>query len=82
MIFFDIETSPLTAAEMDSRMPEFTARGNLKDEAKIKADIEEKRNKFFDNAALDPFTGRVCAIGMLHHEGEKPELIHYKGNPE
>ena len=82
MIFFDIETSPLTAAEMDSRMPEFTARGNLKDEAKIKADIEEKRNKFFDNAALDTFTGRVCAIGMLHHEGEKPELIHYKGNPE
>jgi DNA polymerase elongation subunit (family B) len=82
MIFFDIETGPLTAAEMEPRMPVFTARGNLKDEAKIKADIEEKRNKFFDNAALDPYTGRVCAIGMLHHEGEKPELIHYKGNPE
>lgn len=80
MIFFDIETGPLTAAEMNGRMPEFTARANLKDEAKIKADIEEKRNKFFDNAALDPFTGRVCAIGMLKHEGDISELIHYKGD--
>ena len=82
MIFFDIETGPLSASEMNGRMPEFQARANLKDEAKIKADIEEKRNKFFDNAALDPFTGRVCAIGMLKHEGDIPELIHYKGNPK
>jgi len=80
MIFFDIETGPLTASEMNGRMPEFTARANLKDEAKIKADIEEKRNKFFDNAALDPFTGRVCAIGMLKHEGDIPELIHFNGD--
>ena len=82
MIYFDIETGPLTAAEMNGRMPEFTARANLKDEAKIKADIEDKRNKYFDKAALDPFTGRVCAIGLLQHEGDKPELIHYNGNPK
>jgi len=80
MIYFDIETGPLTAAEMNGRMPDFSAKANLKDEAKIKADIEDKRNKFFDKAALDPFTGRVCAIGLLKHEGDKPELIHYKGN--
>ena len=81
MIYFDIETGPLNAQEMKGRMPEFQARANLKDETKIKADIEEKRNKFFDNAALDPFTGRVCAIGLLKHEGDKPDLIHYKGDP-
>lgn len=82
MTFFDIETAPLTASEMQERMPQFTARANLKDEAKIKADIEEKRNKFIDQAALDPFTGRVCAIGLLKHEGDKPELIHYNGDPK
>ena len=49
MIFFDIETGPLTAAEMETRTPEFKADKRLKDEAKIKADIEDKKNKFFDN---------------------------------
>ena len=79
MIFFDIETAPLMASEMNERLPEFKARANLKDEAKIEADIKDKREKFFDEAALSPFTGRVCAYGYAAAEDKKVTLIHYNG---
>ena len=82
MIFFDIETAPLMASEMNERMPTFKPRANLKDEAKIEADIKEKREKFFDDAALSPFTGRVCAYGYASGEDKKVTLVHYNGREE
>ena len=67
------------ASEMNDRMPKFKARANLKDEAKIEADIKEKRDKFFDEAALSPFTGRVCAFGYATAEDKEVTLVHYNG---
>lgn len=46
-------------------MPEFTAPSNWKDPEKIKANIEEQKNKWIEEAALSALTGRVLAIGML-----------------
>jgi uncharacterized protein YprB with RNaseH-like and TPR domain len=74
-ILFDIETGPLPEKELAAVMPPFdpseVKTGNIKDPEKIAAKIAEaevnhKRN-FIENAALDPLTGRVVAIGLLHH---------------
>src|SRR3974390_1630473 len=72
-IVFDVETGPLAESELSALLPPFdpaeVKTGNLKDPAKIAekladAEVNHRRN-FFDNAALDPLTGRVVAIGML-----------------
>jgi hypothetical protein len=64
MIFFDIETGPLPLAELDALMPEFKPAANLKDPEKIKASVEEKRQAYYEQAALSPLTGKVIAIGL------------------
>lgn len=72
-IIFDVETGPLAESELSALLPPFdpaeVKTGNLKDPAKIAekladAEVNHRRN-FFENAALDPLTGRVVAIGML-----------------
>ena len=71
-IVFDIETGPLTAAELADRIPPFDPSdvkvGNIKDPDKIAAKISEAKANyladFLDRAALDPMTGRVVAIGV------------------
>ncbi len=72
-IIFDVETGPLAEGELSALLPPFdpaeVKTGNLKDPAKIaeklaEAEVNHRRN-FLDNAALDPLTGRVVAIGML-----------------
>jgi Predicted 3''-5'' exonuclease related to the exonuclease domain of PolB. len=64
-LYFDIETSPLPEAELQAVMPKFEAPSNYKDEAKIKAVIEEKKKAWLEDAALDPITGRVLCVGLL-----------------
>lgn len=53
--------------------------GNLKDPDKIAAKLAEAeanhRRDFFERAALDPLTGRVVAIGLLHLAGGRFEVI-------
>ena len=53
--------------------------GNLKDPEKIAAKLAEAeanhRRDFFERAALDPLTGRVVAIGLLHLAGGRFEII-------
>ena len=80
-IVFDVETGPLAEGELSALLPPFdpaeVKTGNLKDPAKIaeklaEAEVNHRRN-FFDNAALDPLTGRVVAIGMLVFEEMKSE---------
>ena len=65
-------------------MPEIKAAGNLKDPVKIAADIEDKKAKFYDQAALNPLTAKVCAVGVwevgkaspvLHHSKDEKDLI-------
>ena len=72
-IVFDVETGPLAESELSALLPPFdpaeVKTGNLKDPAQIAekladAEVNHRRN-FFENAALDPLTGRVVAIGML-----------------
>jgi len=64
-LFWDAETAALPEAELQAMMPEFEAPANYRDEAKIKAAIEEKKKAWLDDAALDPLTGRVLCIGLL-----------------
>lgn len=63
-IYFDIETGPLPREELERLMPEFTAARNLKDPEKITADIANKKQAWFDNAALNPLTGRILVCGL------------------
>jgi uncharacterized protein YprB with RNaseH-like and TPR domain len=75
-ILFDVETGPLPESELAVLMPPFDPAevkvGNLKDPEKIAAKIAEAeanhKRDFIENAALDPLTGRVVAIGMLRHD--------------
>lgn len=62
-IIVDIETAPLDRPMLDLLAPEFKPAANLKDPEKIRASIEEKRQAYYDNAALSPVTGRVLTIG-------------------
>jgi hypothetical protein len=76
-IFFDVETGALPESEIAAMMPPFdpaeVKTGNLKDPDKIAAKLAEAeanhRREFFERAALDPLTGRVLAIGLLHLAG-------------
>ena len=72
---FDIESAPLPEETLTAQMPAFKAAANLKDPAKIEADIEEKKAKYIAQAALSPMSGRVIAVGIRHsHDGT--QLIH------
>jgi DNA polymerase elongation subunit (family B) len=66
---FDIETIPNPAAA--AFLPEPEAAKNLKDPAKIAADIAEKKQNQVSRMALDPLTGRICAYAMVS-TGEAP----------
>jgi len=73
-IVFDIETGPLSEAELSAALPPFDPNevkvGNIKDPEKIAAKLAEAeanhRRDFVEKAALDAMTGRVLAIGMLY----------------
>ena len=56
---FDIETAPLADAEL--YLPTPRPRANLKDPAKIEADLAEKAAAALDKAALDPDLCRIVA---------------------
>lgn len=77
MSVFDIETAPLDDLEFD---PSEVKLGNLKDEEKIAAKIEDARQKYQRDAALSAITGQVCAIGVKSAEyeifvGEEPAVL-------
>ena len=58
---FDIETAPLADAE--AYLPSPKPRANLKDPAKIEADLREKTAASLERAALDPDLCRIVAAG-------------------
>ena len=60
----DIETIPNKDTFDSIPEPECTDK-RIKDPAKIAAHIEAKRLKLRDDAALDPLTGRICAIAYV-----------------
>ena len=63
--FFDIETKPMTAEQLQGVMPAFNAPANIKDPAKIAAAIEAKQVSYIEKAALSPSSGVVQAIGVM-----------------
>jgi hypothetical protein len=81
--FFDVETGALPELEIAAMMPPFDPAevkvGNLKDPEKIAAKLAEAeanhRRDFFERAALDPLTGRVVAIGLLHLAGGRFDVV-------
>ncbi len=93
-IVFDIETGPLPEDFLRSLLepaapfdPASVKVGNLKDEAKIKAKIEECRAayeeeckaaelRFFDRAALSAHTGEVLAIGVRFAGEKGGQVLH------
>lgn len=71
IIAIDIETYP--NPEMISRLPEVEADSRLKDEAKIKADIEKKKAKQIEDMALSPLYGKIACIGYY---GDDIQEVH------
>tara|TARA_R110002020_G_C16317421_1_gene774388 strand:- start:2574 stop:3212 length:639 start_codon:yes stop_codon:yes gene_type:complete len=81
MIFFDIETGPLTEDELRFREPSkgFQPRANLTDPKKIEDDIAAKRENWKEKATLSAYTSRVWAIG--YHKNGETSIDHYGANP-
>jgi len=73
-IAFDIETAPQPKEKLDLLVPDFKAPGNWKDADKIRDNILEQRAKWYAEAALSPFTGRVLIIGLLGYDGTRSFL--------
>jgi len=70
----DIETAPLPPGEIEAFQPEFKADTRLKDPIKIAEDIKNKKEKFIANAALNPLTSYICALGIWEISQNQPEL--------
>lgn len=61
MLAIDLETQPdLSVIDL---LPEVEADTRLKDEEKIKADIEKKKEKQIEQMALNPLYGKIACIG-------------------
>jgi len=69
--YIDLETKPKPLAELEAIMPKFEAAKNIKDPAKIAADIAKKQAAFIEKAALSPFTGTIQAYGFYDEETEE-----------
>lgn len=75
----DVETAALPTDQLLASMPAFEPAANLKDPAKIEASIAAKKNKWIADAALNPLTGRVLAIGIYNpggFPGEEFRFLH------
>lgn len=76
ILAIDIETMP--NPEMISRLPEVEADSRLKDEAKIKADIEKKKAEQIEKMALSPLYGKIACIGYYGDEIKEVHLAEEK----
>lgn len=68
LIVFDVETAGNSRATIYYDGKFIEAPGNYKDEAKIKAYIEEKRHEMRSRAGLTPWTGRVTCVVLCDGE--------------
>lgn len=79
MIAIDIET--YCDETMIELLPPVEPDSRLKDEEKIKADIEKKKQKQIESMALNPLFGKIACIGYYSSKvqevdfGEEKELI-------
>lgn len=72
MIAIDIETY----ADLDviDLLPVIEADSRLKDEEKIKADIEKKKEKQIEQMALNPLYGKIACIGYYNDNVQEVDL--------
>lgn len=77
---FDFET--IADRTMLSCLPEVKANGNLKDQAKIDADIAAKKQKQILDMGLDPMLNLICAAGWKSKGGSGCLFIDSDGTPE
>lgn len=68
-ICFDLET--IADKSVIPLLPPVEAKRNLKDPAKIKADIEQKEADRLSKLGLDPATARICCFGWFDGEAGK-----------
>lgn len=68
ILTLDIETISQPPDKLAAVMPTFEAAGNLKDPAKIAANIEEKRVRWLEDAALRAEHCNIAVIGF--YDGE------------
>jgi hypothetical protein len=68
-LHWDLETEGRPEAEIVGLMPEFSAPGNYRDEAKIAAYIEDARREWLAKAALSPLTGRILLAAVAEDDG-------------
>lgn len=83
-LYYDIETEGLPPEQIAPLMPEFEAGGNVKDTAKIQAQIEEKKKDWLDKTALKAITGKIVAVTIAKgnvepefHDGSEQFLIEF-----
>lgn len=70
-LIFDLETCPLPEAEILSAFDEGKVKyGNLVDPAKRAAKLQEARQSFIDEAALNPLTSFVLVAGVATVGGD------------
>ena len=77
ILAIDIETMP--NPDMISKLPEVVADSRLKDEEKIKADIEKKKAEQIEKMALSPLYGKIACIGYY---GEEKKEVHLADEKE
>jgi len=73
IIAFDLET--IADKQMIGLLPEVTAKGNLKDPAKIAADIQEKSDKQIKDMGLSPMMNMICCAGWCDENGPGDILL-------
>lgn len=71
-VVFDIETIPQSEERLAKIMPEFKPDARLKDEEKIKANVEGQKERWLRDAALDWKTAQVVLIGVGDGERYAP----------
>lgn len=70
VIILDIETGPaLPDEELKPLLPPFEPPGNIKDPDKLKEREARHYEQAIQEAALDPITGKVVAVGLMQLDG-------------
>lgn len=76
ILAIDIETMP--NPDMISKLPEVVADSRLKDEEKIKADIEKKKAEQIEKMALSPLYGKIACIGYYGNGFKNVDILEEK----
>lgn len=80
VIAFDLET--IANKALIDILPEVKPKANLKDPAKIAADIEEKQKKQIRDMGMSPLFNMICCAGWADESGKTGNIILDAETPE